>query len=52
MVRRAAIEKYPEGDLSITKFASKLLADTSYTNIELALDKLCKLNPDKAKSRI
>jgi hypothetical protein len=50
MVRRAAIEKYPEGDLSITKFASKLLTDTSYTNIELALDKLCKLNPDKRKT--
>ncbi len=50
MVRRAAIEKYPEGDLSITKFASKLLVDTSYTNIELALDKLCKLNPEKRKA--
>lgn len=50
MVRRAAIERYPEGDMSITKLASKLLTDTSYTNIELALDKLCKLNPDKRKT--
>jgi aminopeptidase N len=50
LIRRAALEKMDSIDKKLLPFAEKLLLDTSYITIELALRKLSKAYPERKAS--
>lgn len=49
LVRRSAIENLEEIPDTLLPDAELILSDSSYVNIELALRKLCKVNPDSGE---